>query len=125
MSTEFMELNNMDVAIINAMRQAQTDSGSEIDALSGVDPQDITWTTEDPVVQRTGTTSLESIISDATTVDNVTWEDLKSTALADGYYESADFTDLSVFGKQIVAQLISAQNNHADGVDAPLVMVSS
>ena len=63
--------------------------------------------------------SFVAIISDTTTVDDVTWGDLKLTAMSSSYETSTAYTDLSDYEKVLVTALIAEQDD-LESYDSPL-----
>ena len=100
-------LPNFERAVIEAHQQAQFESGSVDGALTGQDPVEITWLDDDSPIDRYIKQTMDVTLNDSTIVNGVAWEELKSTAMGDGYTESEAYTSIDEVDKFIIDELIA------------------
>ena len=105
-----------------ATADAAADAGAaDADADAGADADADADAGADAADEPAGTpTHAHYVLSDATTVNGVDWATLKATAMAEGYTETADYTDLSALDQALVDALIAAQTELGDN-EAELV----
>ena len=99
-------LPNFERAVIEAHQQAQFESGSPDGALTGGAPVKITWLDDESPIVRYFKQTMDVTLNDSTIVNGVAWEELKSTAMGDGYTESEAYTSIDEVDKIIIDELI-------------------